>query len=105
MKTKIYISGPVTGIPDLNAPAFNSEAAWYRALGHEVVNPIDVKLGQDATWLDYMRADIKLMMDCDRIHMLPGWQASRGAVVEYNLAVALGLEVSYAPSAHPAEAA
>lgn len=105
MKQKLYISGPMTGIPDLNRSAFNAEAAWYRALGHEVVNPAEVELGEGAAWLDYMRVDIKLMMDCDRIHMLPGWQASRGAMVEYNLALALGLAVSYAPAAQAAEAA
>ena len=29
----IYISGPITGLPDLNYPAFHAAAAELRALG------------------------------------------------------------------------
>jgi hypothetical protein len=99
MKGRIYLSGPMTGVPQFNAPAFNAEAAWYRALGYEVVNPAEVKLANGATWADYMRADLPLMMTCTRIHMLPGWQMSKGASLEHHIARELGFEVTHAPSA------
>ena len=41
----------------------------------------------------HMRADIKAMMDCDGLAILPGWQNSRGANAEINLAHALGMDV------------
>ncbi|ACC71080.1 DUF4406 domain-containing protein [Paraburkholderia phymatum] len=90
---KLYLSGPMTGLPDLNKPAFHAEAARLEALGFEVENPALVDLGPFATWLDYMRVDIKLAVDCDGIAMLPGWEQSRGAPIERNLLRDLGLPV------------
>ena len=90
---KLYISGPMTDLPELNKPAFHAESARLRALGFEVENPALVELGPDATWLDYMRVDIKLAVDCDGIAMLPGWEKSRGAPIERNLLHDLGLPV------------
>ncbi|MEI5998254.1 DUF4406 domain-containing protein [Paraburkholderia bengalensis] len=90
---KLYVSGPMTGLPGLNKPAFHVEAARLRAMGFEVENPANVELGPNAVWLDYMRADLKLLMDCDGIVLLPGWEKSRGAAVEHGLARSLGLQV------------
>lgn len=36
---RLYLSGPMTGKPALNFPAFHAEAARLLALGYEVVNP------------------------------------------------------------------
>ncbi|TCK39665.1 uncharacterized protein DUF4406 [Paraburkholderia sp. BL8N3] len=96
---KIYVSGPMTGLPDLNKPAFNAEAARLRAEGHEVVNPAEVDLGPDAEWLDYMKVDIALMCPCDMIFMLPGWEKSEGARMERRIAMDLKLRVVYAAEA------
>lgn len=90
---KIYIAGPMAGIPEFNAPAFHAEAARLRALGYEVENPADVKLADGATWSDYMRADLPLLLKCDTVVLLPGWNHSRGARLEAHLARELGLHV------------
>jgi hypothetical protein len=90
---KLYISGPMTGLPDYNRPAFHAEAARLRALGFEVENPAEVKLEGGATWLQYMRIDLKMLLDCDAIVMLEGWHRSLGANIERRLAVSLGLKV------------
>lgn len=92
-KPRLYVSGPMTGFPDLNYPAFNRAAEQLRAAGYEVTNPVDKDVPDTAPWLEHMRADIKLMMDCDGVALLPGWQHSRGANVEINLAHGLGLPV------------
>ena len=39
--TRVYIAGPMTGLPDFNYPAFNAAAAKLRALGLEVLNPAE----------------------------------------------------------------
>lgn len=90
---KVYISGPMTGIADLNAPAFAAEAARLLALGYQVENPADVMLPDGATWADYMRADIPLLLACTHIRMLDGWTMSKGARLEHHIAISLGLEV------------
>ena len=43
---RIYLSGPMSGLPELNFPAFHAEAARLRALGFEVVNPADFPLSR-----------------------------------------------------------
>ena len=39
---KIYCAGPMTGLPELNFPAFHAEAARLRAFGYEVINPAEI---------------------------------------------------------------
>lgn len=93
---RIYVAGPMTGHPDLNFPAFHAAAAELRALGYHVENPAEINADPSAQWLDCMRADIARLVTCDAVHMLPGWEKSRGAKVEHGLAVGLGLQVIYA---------
>jgi hypothetical protein len=89
----IYISGPMTGLPELNFPAFNAAAAQLRSLGYGVVNPAEFGEGEGKTWADYMRKDIKALMDCTHVAVLPGWENSKGARVEVYLAGQLGMPV------------
>jgi len=93
---RIYIAGPMTGLPELNFPAFHAAAAALRAQGHHVENPAEINADPTAQWLDCMRADIARLVTCDAVHMLAGWEKSRGAKVEHGLAVGLGLAVIYA---------
>lgn len=89
---KVYISGPMTGIPHYNRGAFLFAEFILRAEGYEVVNPW--RLGEVEGWghFDYMRRDLAALADCDGIYMLPGWWRSRGAKVEWFVArVAMGL--------------
>ena len=90
---RLYVCGPMTGLPDLNYPAFNRVALDLRAAGYGVTNPADKDVPTSEPWLVHMRADIKMMMDCDGLALLPGWDASRGANVEIQLAHGLGLPV------------
>lgn len=46
-------------------------------------------------WHEYLREDIRLMMDCNAIHMLPGWQNSKGARLELHVAKELGMNVTF----------
>ena len=90
---KIYISGPMSCVPSLNKPAFFSAAIVLRDLGFQVVNPAENGLPEDAPWADHMRADIKMLVDCDAVACLPGWEKSRGAKIEVDLARVLGLSI------------
>lgn len=83
---KVYISGPITGIDFGNRFAFSCARSALELCGYEVVDPSEVQLDDEATWTDYMRADLKLLLDCDFIYMLEGWEDSRGARLERELA-------------------
>ena len=80
----IYLSGPMSGRPDFNKPAFNARAAELRALGHKVINPAEVDLGPGATWAEYIAHDLKLMEleGCTHLDQLEGWENSPGAQIE-----------------------
>lgn len=81
----------MTGYPEYNYPAFNSAAKTLRERGHEALNPAEVKVDGEPTWEKFMRADLKLIMDADAICLLDGWEKSRGAVIEKELADKLGI--------------
>lgn len=92
---RIYLSGPMTGIENFNYPAFHVEAARMRELGYHVENPAEN--AEQPSWNAYMRQAVRQMLTCDKVALLPGWQRSRGALVEHWIAIALGM------SARPCE--
>jgi hypothetical protein len=87
---KIYLAGPMTGLPSHNFPAFHAEAARLRKLGYEVVNPAELNQ-TPGTWLECMRIDICQLVLCDGLVVLPGWDRSTGARLEHHIAMTLGL--------------
>lgn len=89
---KVYISGPITGVDFGNRFAFSCASNALELCGYEAVDPSKVQLDDEATWADYMRADLKLLLDCDYIYMLEGWEDSKGARIERELAENLGIE-------------
>ncbi|WP_244828443.1 DUF4406 domain-containing protein [Caballeronia sp. TF1N1] len=93
---KLYIAGPMSGYPELNFPAFHAEAARLRALGFRVISPAEIDVGPNPDWLSCMRADIKQLVDCDGIALLPGWENSPGATLEH--AIARGLRMTVYPA-------
>ncbi|MFN3375602.1 MAG: DUF4406 domain-containing protein [Burkholderiaceae bacterium] len=90
---RLYLCGPMTGLPEFNYPAFHAAAAELRACGFTVVNPAESGLPADAPWHQHMRVNLKAMMDCDGVALLPGWQASKGATLEVDLALELSMPV------------
>ena len=90
---RIYISGPMTGLPDLNASAFHTAAAELRALVYDVCNPAEVQGSEDATWEEWLKADLREMLTCDTIALLSGWQSSKGAHLELHVAHRVGMTV------------
>ena len=92
---RVYIAGPMTGLPDFNYPAFHAEAARLRAAGFEVENPADNPHPPCGSWAGYMRMAIRQISHCDAVAFLPGWNSSRGARLERRIALDLGLSVIY----------
>lgn len=71
---RIYLSGPMTGLPGMNFPAFNSEAARLSALCYDVINPAKLNHDPDTGWHECMRNDLAALLTCDAIALLDGVQ-------------------------------
>lgn len=92
---RIYIAGPMTGLPDCNYPAFHAEAARLRAADFVVKNPAENPRSPCGSWAGYMRMALRQISQCDAVSFLPGWNGSRGARLEHRIAIELGLCVIY----------
>lgn len=91
---KVYISGPMTGLPNLNYEAFHKKADVLRKRGFAVANPAEHFNGrQDLARETYLREDVKQLVECDYITFLEGWKSSKGAVLEYLISLECGIKV------------
>ena len=103
-----YLAGPMSGLPQLNFPAFDAAAIELREMGYDIMSPAEVddeetraaallsdgELTDRGTWGDFLSRDIKLLVDeCRDIILLPGWEKSRGARLEAFAAINCGYMV------------
>lgn len=106
---KVYIAGPMSGIPKFNIPAFDTAALLLREEGHVVVSPAELDgpetretllasatgahadLPSGETWGFYLARDIRLIVDdgIEAVAVLDGWHKSRGAKLETFVAAAI----------------
>jgi hypothetical protein len=92
----VYLSGPMRGVPDGNAPAFARAAALWRGLGHRVWNPVEIGSRVFGRLVpppeEFIREDLRQMLEyrIDTLALLPGWSGSVGCRVEAAVAVTLG---------------
>ncbi len=102
MKKKVYISGQMTGIEGYNSVAFNRATDLLRNKGIECVNPFEIgqtiedQLGShtvEEKYFMFMKADIKVLLDCSHIYMLKGWEKSKGANMEKSIADFFNIEI------------
>ncbi len=90
----IYVSGPMTNMPDHNFPAFNHAAKRLRDAGFVVHNPAEnVMPMEHPSWSDYLRFDLQLVCQSDGVCALVGWQRSKGATLELHVARELGIPI------------
>jgi hypothetical protein len=112
---KVYLAGPMRGIPEFNFPAFHRHAALLREMGYFVFNPAerdnerhgtDISAGNTAGCEEVAAAqhgfnlrealceDLRFItMEADAIALMPGWENSKGARAERATAEALNLEI------------
>jgi hypothetical protein len=95
-RRRVYIAGPMTGIPEHNHPAF--KAAWnaLTQAGYEAISPhfiesvieIDsrVQIGQGAVYRYALPIDTFALSSCEAVVALPGWEQSQGCGFEKHAA-------------------
>ena len=91
---KVYISLPITGkdLQEQKSYAGNI-AAILSEYGHTPVNPFDNGLADDASYEEHMKADLRLMLDCDAICLCKGYHYSKGCLFERDVAVKCGMAI------------
>ena len=96
---KLYLAGPMSGIPNLNYPEFERAAKYLRGLGYEVFSPRELDLpGYEDNAILRKAFAIEFAFICTdavAIAMLPGWEHSKGAFAEWALSKALGHKIIY----------
>lgn len=96
--TTVYIAGPMTGYADFNYPAFDQAERDLRAMGYDVLNPTSSEAenttGAPQEWDWYMRRALRMVTQAHAIATLEGWQSSRGAVLEVQVANQLRMQTA-----------
>lgn len=90
----IYISGPVSGVPNYRESFVKAKTA-LEAQGYETMSILDCDFLQKDSfkWSDCMKFCIAMLEKCDGILMLRGWRTSVGATIEKAWAEKLGIPV------------
>lgn len=115
-KGRVYIAGPMRGVPGLNFSAFDEARDRGKSLGWSVVSPADLDRAvgineqtdpdtlSRSTVLAFVLRDIESLINCDAIALLPGWEHSRGALAEKTVAEWVGLKILDARTFEPLDA-
>ena len=99
-----YISGPITGVTDWQSKFEQAEKWVKKNLDKLIKSPrligkrLEEELGkteEQIPWEEYMRSDLRELTYCDTIYAMKGWEDSKGAVIEVQLAYALGLRIIF----------
>ena len=89
---KIYLSGPISGYDiDERKAVFSNAAEKLTSKGYDVFNPIETIVQKP--YSEYIRHDLKQLLDCDAIYILNGWRDSEGCRIEYQVAKAIGIKI------------
>ena len=93
---KIYLSGPITGF-DLveREKAFSEEERKFKSRGYDVFNCFKNGVPLSAPASEHLKADMKMLPDCDTIYFMKGWEKSEGCNLEFNVAHALKLKMIF----------
>ena len=93
MKTKVYIAGPMSGLPEFNRPSFHLADTLLTKSGKVVLNPAILPDGLSQP--EYMDICCAMVRCADALFMLNDWERSEGAVAEYHLAKKLGKSIIF----------
>jgi hypothetical protein len=83
-----YLSGPITGRSGHQLD-FATAKANMESVGFRAISPVtDCGCSVDFSWELNMQLCLQRMHGCTHIFMLPGWENSRGARIEFDNAAA-----------------
>jgi hypothetical protein len=100
-KPRVYVAGPITGLPNGNKEEFEAAVKWLRErTSFEVISPLEMDSSEEfaATMANHygevywhrMVEDFKTVISVDALVLLNGWARSKGARIEVFVALSLG---------------
>lgn len=95
---RIYISGKISGLSDLNVLKFSKTENWLHFLfgtDTSIVNPHTLLHLHNKSWENYMKEDLRHLLACNIVVVLDDWMISRGAVIEVLLANAVKMPIYF----------
>ncbi len=91
---KIYVSGPMSGLPNNNVSAFDAAAVRLRKKGYQVINPAELDDGEPCgVQVVHVGDTLRALTKCGAVATLKNWKKSRGANLEVHVARALAFEI------------
>ena len=96
MKKKIYVSIPISHL-NYDGQKEHAERVekYLENFYDEVLSPFRNGVDMDAHPSEHMRADFKMLLECDAIFMCKGFEDSRGCIAEWTVATSCHMEVLY----------
>lgn len=91
---KVYLSGPMTGVENYK-DIFNQYEKRLTDLGFTVFNPAWFDYKKGWSYDEILDLDLAALQKCEAIFMLPGWEKSKGACIEYGYALAKGINIMH----------
>jgi hypothetical protein len=114
---KVYLSGPMSGIPQFNVPAFKAATAGLIRLGLTVVSPVELDANDGLSpfvenspngdlaelekltgyaYGDMLARDIKVLFSgtIDGVVVMQGWAKSKGARLEVMAALLQNIPIA-----------
>lgn len=102
---KLYIAGPMSGLPQDNYPAFEAAMHQLASVGYDPVSPhtvatpaeilksraMGLEFRQTPEYASIMQRCVSLLQGCQGVALLPGWGGSQGAQREVTVAAMRGL--------------
>lgn len=89
---RVYLSGPITNVKNYKGLFMFAEELAALGDAEQIYNPA-AQIPASSSWEQAMHRCLSEITNYDTVVMLPGWNTSRGARLECDVALACGMHI------------